>query len=82
MCLIIKGPNVPAARIDAQVGLIDVLPTVLELAGLKQDAHIQGQSLVPLMNGTGKGQALVFSITDPWMPSPQFASRSETFTSG
>ena len=25
---IIKGPNVPAARIDAQVGLIDVLPTV------------------------------------------------------
>ncbi|MGC6510656.1 MAG: sulfatase [Myxococcota bacterium] len=77
--LIIKGPNVPAARIDAQVGLIDVLPTVLELAGLKQDAHIQGRSLVSLMNGVGKGQGLVFSITDPWMPNPQFASRSETY---
>lgn len=75
--LIIRGPNVPATRVDSQVGLIDVLPTVLELAGLKGDAHIQGQSLVPLMQDSKHaGRELVFSITDPWMPNPQFAART------
>ena len=76
--LIIRGPNVPSVRVESQVGLIDVLPTVLELAGLKQDAHIQGQSLVSLMAGAGQGRELIFSITDPWMPKPQFATRSQS----
>ena len=43
-----------------------------------QDAHIQGQSLVSLMAGAGQGRGLIFSITDPWMPNPQFASRSQS----
>ena len=43
--------------------LIDIMPTVLELAGVKPPEGIQGQSLVPLL----KGQA--FSRTAPVMAS-------------
>ena len=51
--LIIRAPGrVPAAeRIDAPVGLIDVLPTILDLLGLPPYAQAQGRSLVPLLRG-------------------------------
>jgi arylsulfatase A-like enzyme len=38
--------------VDSAVGLIDVLPTLLELAGLDPEGEgLQGRSLVPLMRG-------------------------------
>lgn len=36
-------------RVDAQVSLVDVFPTVLALAGIESDAVVQGRSLLPLM---------------------------------
>ena len=41
-------------RVSDRVSLIDLLPTVLELAGLPPPDIMQGQSLVPLMTG-GEG---------------------------
>jgi len=35
------------------VSLVDVMPTVLELAGIPADSKIQGKSLVPLLEGKG-----------------------------
>ncbi|MDD5308029.1 MAG: sulfatase [Deltaproteobacteria bacterium] len=39
-------------RIDRPVSLLDVFPTVAELAGVAPPAGLQGTSLVPLMRGT------------------------------
>jgi arylsulfatase A-like enzyme len=44
--------HIPAGlRIDEPVSMIDVLPTILDLAGLPMPEVIQGQSLAPLMLG-------------------------------
>ncbi len=42
---------VPGLRISQQVSMIDMLPTVVDLAGLSAPEGIQGQSLAPLLLG-------------------------------
>jgi arylsulfatase A-like enzyme len=50
--LVLAGPGVPAAGIrDAQVQLIDLGPTLLELAGLPPCPAMHGRSLTPLLHG-------------------------------
>ncbi len=51
--LIVKFPGGEHAggRVDANVSLVDVFPTVLERAGLSIPAGIQGRSLLPLLPG-------------------------------
>jgi len=51
--LIVCWPgHVPAGRrIADQVRIIDVLPTIMQLAGLPPPDDVMGQSLVPLLNG-------------------------------
>ncbi|MCP4654701.1 MAG: sulfatase-like hydrolase/transferase, partial [bacterium] len=52
--LILRGPGVPAGVVVPQmVRTIDLMPTVLELSGLSLPEGIQGQSLVPLLQGDG-----------------------------
>ena len=48
--LAIRSPYLPAGRHSEPVSLLDVTPTVLELAGLSSDVP-RGQSLVPLAWG-------------------------------
>ncbi|RME23303.1 MAG: hypothetical protein D6798_13800 [Deltaproteobacteria bacterium] len=80
--LIVAGPGVaPGVVVDSPVQLIDVAPTVLELAGLPRDARMQGRSQAPALRGDGaeNGESPpAFSITDPWMPDPQWAARTST----
>jgi len=63
--LLLAGSGVPAgAVVDAQVRLLDVAPTLLELAGadpLPED--ITGRSLLPLLAGTGEGRRLAYMET-------------------
>jgi arylsulfatase A-like enzyme len=50
--LVLAGPGVPQGFRCAQpVGLVDLVPTVLELVGIAPAASIEGQSLLPLMRG-------------------------------
>lgn len=50
--LIIRAPGQKGkVTVDSQVRGIDVFPTVLELAGVSYDGPLNGESLVPLMNG-------------------------------
>jgi choline-sulfatase len=51
--LIIVGAGLPRSRIESRVALIDVLPTVLEVAGIRlQGVSLQGRSLLALTEGT------------------------------
>jgi iduronate 2-sulfatase len=61
--LIIAGPGVakPGSVARAPVGLVDVFPTLAELAGVKAPANLQGQNLVPILKDVsqqGRGWAL------------------------
>jgi arylsulfatase A-like enzyme len=50
--LIFAGPGVPQGKhVQAMCYLLDALPTVCELAGVKQPASVEGMSLVPVMTG-------------------------------
>lgn len=50
--LVITSPGLPAGRaIDAQARLVDVLPTLLDLAGLEIPADLDGRSLTPPARG-------------------------------
>ncbi|MBN1826493.1 MAG: sulfatase [Candidatus Eisenbacteria bacterium] len=41
-------------RISTPVGLIDLLPTLLDLTGLESPAPMTGRSLAPILRGTGE----------------------------
>lgn len=49
--LLVRYPRLtrPGMRMDHVVGLVDVAPTLLELAGLEPPRTMQGDSLVPLL---------------------------------
>jgi choline-sulfatase len=40
-------------RVDARVGLVDVLPTILQAAGVAIPPEVQGESLLPAMQASG-----------------------------
>lgn len=50
--LVVHVPGAEAGRRDALVGLVDLLPTLTHLVGLKSP-QAMGQSLVPLLTGLG-----------------------------
>jgi arylsulfatase A-like enzyme len=49
--LLLRGPGVAATRIDDPVELIDVVPTILDLAGIQPWDGLQGRSLMPRIRG-------------------------------
>ena len=53
--LLIRAPErfgiKPATVVDAPVGLEDIMPTVLEMAGVSIPTTVEGKSLLPLMQG-------------------------------
>ncbi len=57
--LIMRAPGLlpRGARVDAQVGLIDVLPTLLDLLHLPIPVHAEGRSLAALFHGDDDGRA-------------------------
>lgn len=53
--LILAGHGVPAGKqVNGTVGLVDLAPTLLELAGVPPLPGAGGRSLVPLLSGEGK----------------------------
>ncbi|MCK6525486.1 sulfatase [Myxococcota bacterium] len=74
--LLVRAPGVPAgAVVTEQVGLIDVAPTALQLAGLPLDGRMMGRDLTALTRGEGEGRAVIVSNTDPWMSDAQESAR-------
>ena len=50
--LLFVGPNIPSGKIlSSQVRSIDIFPTIAELIGIPYEKNIDGQSLLPILNG-------------------------------
>jgi arylsulfatase A-like enzyme len=50
--LIFYGPNIDEPKIiSQQVRQVDIFPTLLDIIGIKDEVEVDGQSLVPLING-------------------------------
>ncbi len=47
--LVITGPDIDRRRLDQPVSLIDLAPTILELAGLDPPGELPGRSLAPVL---------------------------------
>jgi arylsulfatase A-like enzyme len=56
--LLIKLPGERAAgkQVESRVGLVDVLPTLLQAAGVPVPPEIQGRSLLPLLRSVAAGK--------------------------
>jgi arylsulfatase A-like enzyme len=72
--LVFRWPNGPDIKkgvmIDQQVQNLDIMPTILELAGIQGPTNMQGRSLVPLLNGSGvatwqEQPAITQTMADP-----------------
>ena len=62
--LVMAGPGISAGPVaHALVSLIDLNPTVCELAGLEQQPGIDARSLVPVLSGERSGHRESVSIT-------------------
>lgn len=49
---IVKGPNLPSGkRVKGNIYLLDVLPTLCDLAGIKTPETVEGKSFVPVLKG-------------------------------
>jgi len=73
--LILRAPGVGPARVQRQVGLVDLLPTVATAAGLSIPDQVQGRSLLQAAPGGGlrladavADEPPVWARTDPWLP--------------
>jgi arylsulfatase A-like enzyme len=53
--LIHYPPLFPAVRVEEGAEVIDILPTLADVTGVTADEEWQGESLVPLANGVGRG---------------------------
>jgi arylsulfatase A-like enzyme/Flp pilus assembly protein TadD len=60
--IILAEPLFAPATVSAQVGLVDLASTILELAGVDRPDQLQGSSLVPLLTGdAASGSRHLFS---------------------
>ncbi len=68
--LIVRWPGVTdgALRIDDAVGLVDVMPTVLEALGMPIPEELSGRSMGPLLAGRSEGapRATVTGFMEGW----------------
>jgi arylsulfatase A-like enzyme len=53
LIIVAPGLTVPGSRTGAPVSLMDIYPTLAELTGLPVPGHVEGQSLVPLIDDPG-----------------------------
>lgn len=61
---LIRAPCAAAGTTEEPVGLVDLAPTLLELAGLNKHADMQGRSLAPLLHGTGFAESSDYVLLD------------------
>jgi hypothetical protein len=83
--LVVAAPGLahPGAVVSAPVELLDVYPTIVELAGLEAPAGLDGRSLLPLVQdpkGRGRGGALSYRRVQPPPLAWSLRTESERYT--
>lgn len=82
--LYVKAPGLKPQAVRGLVSLVDLLPTLVELAGWGATAPFQGVSRVGVLHGLGGGAERHWARTDPWLPllpgeaGARFAERTAT----
>lgn len=88
LIVVIPGSKQHGVRIGRTVSLLDVMPTVLQMAGIPVPSSVQGNSLAPYLSGTAttRPDSLVFlerrEFTNPPMPflaQRQFGIRERSY---
>lgn len=78
--LIVDVPGRDAGRISSQVSLLDLMPTLLELAGIDPGddlrRQMQGRSFVAALDGSTNKTLRQYAYTEAY-PTPSFAVRTE-----
>ncbi len=69
--LIVAGPGLKPAGVGEQVRGVDIAPTLEALAGLAPRPDLDGESLVPLLNGGARRDPPV-SYAESWYPRLHF----------
>ncbi|MBX3245624.1 MAG: sulfatase [Myxococcales bacterium] len=66
--LFVRLPGEPARRLTDSVGLVDVMPTILEALGLERPAELSGRSFLPALRGEAGDapQPTVSGFMDHW----------------
>ena len=60
--LLIAGPGLPKGHtVDTPVSHVDLVATLLDIAGADRPADLRGGTLLPLVVGTGDGPAFVYT---------------------
>lgn len=62
--LLVYSPGAEPARTDALVSAVDIMPTVLDLAGVEVPGAVQGRSAVPIIRGE-EDRGREFVVTSP-----------------
>jgi arylsulfatase A-like enzyme len=79
--LVVRGPGVRAKNaIEQQVRLMDIAPTLLELAGVEGFSAIEARSLGPLLRGGTLPYVEAFAESAP--ARPQFPEQDRIYLSG
>ena len=63
--MVLEGPGVPARRVETPVQLIDLVPTLLGLAGVTAPPTMRGRDLRPWMSPTPPTEAPTVGKRDP-----------------
>ena len=80
--LMIRRPGLAPRRISALTWNLDLMPTLLDLAGAAVPEGIRGKTMLPLIEGRGDGRDAVFSQhswgrrTGAWYTTPMRSIRS------
>lgn len=62
--LAIAGPGVESTTVEEQVSLLDIPPTVLDLAGVEAPDAMEGQSFAPALSGERLDDRTAMTISD------------------
>jgi len=75
--LLLRMPGrLPEGRVvETPVGLVGLLPTVLDLLGIETPAHVQGRTLLPWVNGDAGEAPAVFGHAGVREPPQSFVRR-------
>lgn len=65
---ILYFPRFSGKRIDTNVCHIDIFPTICEVLGYRIPDHVQGESLIPIINGKKKkNSSIYFESMNPYL---------------